>query len=167
MEEIRNKVDESGLVQLDLEQLIRPVDLAEIDLAQFLENGFLLREKSFRQAIQQFETAPFSNKQVAVFCSTDAIIPLWSWMLLGLKLRAVQAETHQGRPEEVQKRLFLQQLESLPLEVYENQRVIVKGCADRVPEEAYVRLTQRLQPLVKTLMFGEACSAVPLYKSRS
>lgn len=166
MEEIRNKVEESGLLQLDLEQLIKPVSLVELDIAPFLEEGIFLREKTFRTAVQQLDIAPFHRKTVAVFCSTDAIIPLWSWMLIGLKLQEVQAETHQGKPEEVRKRIFLQQLENLPLEDYQNQRVIVKGCAERVPEEAYARLTQRLQPIVLSLMFGEACSAVPLFKRK-
>lgn len=167
MEEIRNKVDESGLLQLDLERLIQVPQVLELDLTSFLEGGFLLREKNFRAALKEMDIEPYRSKTVALFCSTDAILPLWSWMLLSLKLQEVEADVYQGSKTEVQKRLVLAQVEAIDHEDYRDKRMIVKGCSEHIPEEAYLRLAQKLQPVVKNLMFGEACSAVPLYKRAS
>lgn len=163
---IRNKVDESGLIQIDLDHLLPNTEVVGLDLAQFLENGFILREKKFREDVRSMDTSPYFRKKVALYCSTEAIIPLWSWMVLSIRLQEDEADVYHGHPKEVQKRLRLNAIESLSTDAFKDARVIVKGCSDAIPEEAYVRLSLKLKPVVKSLMFGEACSAVPVYKKR-
>jgi len=165
-ESIRNRVDESGLITLDLERAFAIENPVLFDLAEYLEQGFLLREKAFRLALQQMDVSPFEGKEVALFCSTDAIVPLWSWMLVGLRLGEVAKGIHHASAEEVYERLFLKAIEDLDLAEYTDQRVIVKGCSEKVPSSAYLALSLKLKPVVKSLLFGEACSSVPLYKRR-
>jgi flavin-dependent dehydrogenase len=166
MEEIRNKVDESGLIQLDLEHLIKTPTVLPLDIAELLEEGFFLREKPFRQAVKELDASPYTDKAVALYCSTDAILPLWSWMLLTIKLTEVGAVVYQSSVKEAREALFLKAIDELPIDEYQDGKVIVKGCSDGVPVSAYSRLSQRLSSTVKSLMFGEACSAVPIFKAK-
>lgn len=164
MDVIRNKVAESDLIQLDLEQLIKLPGVVSLDMASFLEEGLFLKEKEFRSAIRQLDTQAYYQKVVALHCSTDAILPLWSWMLVSIHLQDVATEVQRGTSEEVRERLYHQRIHGLPLETYQDAKVIVKGCSSGVPTSAYMALSQRLRPVVKSLMFGEACSSVPLFK---
>jgi hypothetical protein len=164
MDVIRNKVAESDLIQLDLEQLIKLPDVVSLDMASFLEGGLFLKEKEFRSAIRQLDTQAYDQKVVALHCSTDAILPLWSWMLVSIHLQDATNEVQRGTTEEVRERLYHQRIHDLPIETYKDAKVIVKGCSSGVPISAYMALSQRLRPVVKSLMFGEACSSVPLFK---
>ena len=164
MDVIRNKVAESDLIQLDLEQLIKLPAVVSLDMASFLEEGLFLKEKEFRSAIQQLDTRAYDQKVVALYCSTDAILPLWSWMLVSIHLQDAATEVQRGTTEEVLERLYNERIHGLPLETYQDAKVIVKGCSSGVPTSAYMALSQRLRPVVKSLMFGEACSSVPLFK---
>ena len=165
--DIRNKVEESGLVQIDLETLIDIPLLQPFDLANYLYEGLVLREKPFREALNALDAENFFGQNVALHCSSDAILPLWSWMLAAMRLEDFKAHVHYGTPEEVSKNLYLRALDNINWSQYAQSRVIVKGCSENIPLAAYVVLVQKLKPLVKTLMFGEACSAVPLYKAPS
>jgi len=163
---IRNRVDESGLITLDLEKICSVDNPVSFDLAEHLEQGFLLREKAFRTALKEMSLESYQNKEVALLCSTDAIVPLWSWMLVGIRLADVAKGIHHASIEDLYERLFLKAIDEMSTEKFTDQRVIVKGCSEKVPSSAYLALSLKLKPVVKSLLFGEACSSVPLYKRK-
>jgi len=164
---IRNKVAESGIVTLDLSLFITPQDqLLTFDLKPFLFRELILREKDYRQALQAFDFSPFASKDVALYCSADAIIPAWAYMLAASHLQPVAASVTFGTPEQVSHIRLLERLKSgIEAAAYAGKRVVLKGCGDvAVPEAAYVAATLLLRPVVKSLMYGEPCSTVPVYK---
>jgi hypothetical protein len=167
MDEIRNKVAESGLLSLDLERYVGPLSVVGFDLANWLDQGLVLREANFKEQLNAMDWSDFKEKDLAMFCSTDAIVPAWAFMWLSRDLAAVGARVFLGNPEEVTARLFLNKLE---LSVthdpsFDGARVIVKGCSTKkVPQEAYALLTRLLIGRAKSLMFGEPCSTVPVFK---
>lgn len=156
---------QSGLITLKLEEYAPQAAIVPFDLAPFLFKGLVLREKDFRQAISELDWTLYQGKHLAVHCSADAIIPLWAYMLV-----AVHAQGHVqgicfGTVAEVETRLFLDRIRKIDLEPFRGARVVVKGCGDKsVPEAAYLEIAALLQPIVQSLMFGEPCSTVPLYK---
>jgi hypothetical protein len=167
MDEIRNKVADSGLLALDLERYTPPTQIVDFDLAMWLDNGFVLREAPFKEQLKSTNWSQFQGKNVAVFCSTDAIVPAWAYMWLSRDLAAVEARVFLGNPQDVAARLFLDALESKVIQdpTFDDARVIVKGCSTQfVPLEAYVLLTRLLLGRAKSLMFGEPCSTVPVFK---
>lgn len=167
MSEIINKVAESGLITLDLETLYPVDEILGFDLKDHLFMGLILKEKDFRASLQSMDWSVYQGKQVALFCSADAIIPLWAYMLVTSYLRPVAKAVHSGTPEEARKQLFIQQIRSLDLAPFAGARVVVKGCGDlQLGEYAFVEITNLLQPVVKSLMYGEPCSTVPVYKLR-
>ncbi len=163
-EDIVNKVDESGLVQLDLSQLYRPGTRSTFDLASFLHEGLVLKEKDFRQQLADCDWSVYRGCFVAVTCTADAIVPTWAFMLAAVHLAPVAECVVMGTPEALEETLFLEAVAGLDAEAYRDRRVVVKGCGEKVPAPAYVALVNKLQPVVKSLMFGEPCSTVPLYK---
>ena len=162
---IVNKVAESGLISLDLEQWYPGRPTALFDIKDHLFMGMIVKEKAFRESLKQTDWSVYNNKAVAITCSADAIIPVWAYMLLASYLQPVCADLYIGTEQELLKHLFLRNIDAADLSSYKDQRVIVKGCGDTpIGEFAYAEITKRLLPLVKTLMYGEPCSTVPVYK---
>lgn len=166
-ETIQNRVAESGLITLDPAGFLPKQEVLAFDLKNFLFMGAILKEKDFREAMASHDWSLYEGKQVAVFCSADAIIPMWAYMLVSSRLAPVAATVYAGTPEELRKKIFLDNLSTLDTASFTDQRVVVKGCGDEpIGEWAYLEITRKLQPVVKSLMYGEACSAVPVYKRK-
>ncbi|HLS71357.1 MAG TPA: DUF2480 family protein [Chitinophagaceae bacterium] len=164
---IVNKVAQSGIITLDLENFKYKEEILSFDLEPFLFKGMILREKDFRQAVKEFDWSIYENKKVAVFCSADAIIPMWAYMLITTYLNGVNGKAIFGKPEEVEEVLLKENIQAINEEEYQDKRVVIKGCSDKpLPESAYVEISKKLLPVVKTLMFGEPCSTVPVYKQK-
>ena len=164
---IQNKVSESGLVTIDLERFLPAKPIVSFDLAPFLFMGQILKEKDFRESMQQQAWLNFSGKAVAVFCSADAIIPAWAYMLVASNLSGIASEMYMGTISDMEKHLTIKAMSSLQVADFEDKRVVVKGCGDRqIGEYAYLEITRILRPVVKTLMYGEPCSTVPVYKRK-
>ncbi|HEY0059405.1 MAG TPA: DUF2480 family protein [Flavisolibacter sp.] len=164
---ILNKVANSGLLTLDLEKYIPSHPIVTFDLKDHLFMGMILKEKDFREGLKALDLQPYTGKNVAVICSVDAVIPVWAYMLLVTYLQPVAKEVFLGTEAELKKHLFLQNLDAIDTEPYKDQRVVVKGCGE-VPVEdyAYAAITKKLLPVVKSIMYGEPCSTVPVYKKR-
>ena len=162
---IVNRVQDSGLIQLDLASLLAPPPTAEVDLAQWLEQGFLLREKPFREGVAAMDAAALSGHVVALRCSTDAILPDWAWMLVTATLTSAGATCLVGTLADAQTKAWTHAVLALDPETYRGERVIVKGCATAGGPSTLVTFTAHIGPVVRSLMFGEACSAVPLVKN--
>ena len=162
---IINKVAESGLITFNLEEYYTPGDRVLFDVKDYLFQGIILKEKTFRTSLQTIDWGGYHKKYVAIFCTTDAIIPTWAYMLVATYLEPFAKKIIFGNLSTLETILFAETLSNINLEIYRNERVIIKGCSQvPVPEFAYVEITRLLKPLVKSLMFGEACSTVPLYK---
>lgn len=165
MEEIRNKVKESGLIQLDLANYKPTVKMVGIDLAAQLWQGLVLKEKDFRDWIKNHHWAQYQGKAVYIFCSTDAIIPTWAFMLVTSALEKENVYSQVGSEMELTKALIQEAICSIDTNEIKDQRVIIKGCADIAdPAFAMSYLVRLLQPHVKSIMYGEPCSTVPIYK---
>ena len=165
MSEILNKVAESGLITIDLEAYYPEGERIAFDMAPLLVEGLLLREKDFRSFITEHDWSTYKGKHVALFCSTDAIIPRWAWMLLSAALQPFATTVVFGNAETLENVLFESFLSQLNPEDYRDQRVVIKGCSHKpVPVQAYVKLTALLLPVVKSILYGEPCSTVPVYK---
>lgn len=168
MEEIVNKVAESGLIQMDLADY-KPAKnkIVGVDLADQLWEGLVLKEKDFRLFLTENDWTKFEGKFVFVHCTADAIIPTWAYMLICSKLHGIAAFVNVGTLEALEKEMIKQIIEEMDLTPFTEGRVIIKGCADITsPEYAMSLLVQRLQPVVKSIMYGEPCSTVPVYKRK-
>ncbi len=164
-EEIVNRVSKSKLITFDLEELYPVGKRLSMDIAQWLDQGFILREKVFRESLEQFDWPIYKDAYVNLYCSTDAIVPAWAYMLVASKLTGMAKRVVVGSLEALETQLFSEIINQLDTSPYADVPVIIKGCANKpVPENAYLLLIQKLQPIAKSLMFGEACSSVPLYK---
>ena len=163
---IRNKVAESGIITLDLEPFTpRDEKVLLFDLRPFLFREMILKEKDYRTGLQEYDWAPYQDKHVGIVCTADAIIPMWAYMLAASYLRPVAASVHFGDEAVVKKEVMLTGINALESTEYVDKRVILKGCGEiPVPEAAYIAATEKLQPVVKSLMYGEPCSTVPIYK---
>jgi hypothetical protein len=165
VEEIRNKVKESGLIQLDLANYKPTVQMVGIDLAAQLWQGLVLKEKDFRDWIKNHHWTQYQGKAVYIFCSTDAIIPTWAFMLVTSALEKENVMSIVGNENDLSKSLIVHQMNQIDISELEQQRVIIKGCADIAdPSFAMSYLVRLLQPHVKSIMYGEPCSTVPIYK---
>lgn len=165
-DEIINKVAEAGIEQIDLKDFVLKEDVVEIDLKHQLWNDFVLKEKDFREWIKLHDWSVYSNKVVAVHCSADAVIPAWAYMLVTSELKSAKA-IYCTNPENAKAEFFFDQLKNWNVSHLADKRAMVKGCSDIPdPEKAYVILTQKLIPVAKSLMFGEPCSAVPVFKRK-
>lgn len=165
--ELVNKVAQSGLITLDLEDFFPKEAIIAFDIKEFLFRGLILKELDFRAALKAHDWSAYKDKTVAVFCSTDAIIPQWAFMLVGTYLSAQTTEIYFGTTEDVEQKLFLLNLKNIDATKYIDEKIIIKGCGTKtVTGEAYLEITKKLQPVVKSLMFGEACSTVPIYKRK-
>ncbi|MFD1819918.1 Protein of unknown function [Pseudarcicella hirudinis] len=162
---IINKVANSGLVTLDLEELYAKGERVIYDLKDNLFMGMILKEKDFREFLKTHDWEQYRNKNIAIICSEDAIVPTWAYMLLTLKLQPVANTIVFGDLKELENKLFYEAIAKINPEEYRNARVVIKGCSKvPVPTSAYVEITRILQPVAQSLMFGEPCSTVPLYK---
>lgn len=167
MEEIVNRVANSKLKTFNLEDLYPAGKREQIDISQWLTEGFILREKDFRDSLKNHDWSAYSDAYVALHCSTDAIVPAWAYMLVTTYLQPVAKKVVVGNLTDLETVLYTEKIGALDVSVYQDEYVIVKGCSNKpVPQNAYILLTQKLQSVVKSLMFGEACSSVPLYKSK-
>ena len=166
MEEIINKVANSVLEVFDLEDYYPSGLRAQIDISQWLLEGFLLREKDFREALKNHDWSQYQDQYVAIHCSTDAIVPTWASILVAIQLAPFAKKIINGTLEDLEASLYQELLPKIDFSVYQNKPVIIKGCSRKpVPMRAYVLAAQYLHPFAKSIMYGEACSAVPLYKS--
>jgi hypothetical protein len=165
MEEIVNKVAASGLVTIDLEEIYPIGERAVIDFAPQLWQGMALREKDFRDWIASHDWNQYQGKHVAFFCSVDAIIQPWAYMLIASKLCGIASTALQGNSADLENHLFRSLIDALDVEQYRDKRCVVKGCSNKpVPAAAYAYLVSRIQPIAKSIMFGEPCSTVPVFK---
>jgi len=165
-EEIVNRIAESGLITLDLEQFI-PEDqnIAVFDLKDYLFMGMILKEKDFRSALTEHDWDQYQDKYLAVHCSADAIIPMWAYMLIASYAQPFAKEIIFGSTNELKNQILVRNITALNVNDYDQKRVVVKGCGDfPIAESAYLEITKKLRPHVKSLMFGEPCSTVPIYK---
>ena len=166
MEEIINKVANSVLEVFDLEDYYPKGIRTQIDISQWLAEGFLLREKDFREHLKNHDWSQYQDQYVAIHCSTDAIVPAWASILVAIQLAPFAKKIINGNLEDLDASLYEELLPKIDYSVYKNKPVILKGCSRKpVPMRAYVLAAQFLQPFTRSIMYGEACSAVPLYKS--
>jgi hypothetical protein len=164
-DEIINKVANSSLEVFDLEDYYPHGIRTQIDLSQWLEEGFLLKEKDFRESIKNHDWKQYKNHYVAIHCATDAIIPAWAIILVTVYLTPFAKKIVSGNLSDLETALYQDIIPTLDFSKYQDKPVILKGCSKKpVPESAYVLAIQKLQPYAKSIMYGEACSAVPLFK---
>ena len=165
--EIVNKVANSGLITLNLEDYYPAGDRCFFDMKNHLFEGLILKEKDFRDFVKSHHWEQYQNQYVAIGCTTDAIIPIWAYMLVCNALAPFATKVVQGDLTQLESILFEEAIAKLNVREFEGERVIIKGCSNKpVPEHAYVCLTQKLSGVVKSIMFGEACSTVPIYKKK-
>lgn len=166
-ENIINKVAQSGLTTLDPAEFYPQGERVIYDIAVNLFQGLILREKDFREFVKGHDWTQYQDKNVGITCSADAIVPAWAYMLLANRMAPYARDVVFGNEEVLETVLFTKAIEKLNVEQYRDQRMVIKGCGDvAVPVSAYIALTEKLTPVVKSLMFGEPCSTVPLYKRK-
>ncbi len=165
IEPIINRVEESDILVFNLEEFWDGHPIEELDIEPFLLEGLVVREKLFREKVRDFDWEQFEDAHVAVFCSTDAIIPTWAFMLIASRLEGIARSVTVGRKEDLIREHFARALAEADLEEYRDRPVVVKGCGSKiVPPSAYVAATRRLQEVASKLMYGEPCSSVPLWR---
>ncbi len=166
-EEIINRVANSKLLTFDLEEIYPKGERVAFDISGWLLEGIVLRESEFREKAKKQDWAQYQDKYVALFCSTDAIVPGWAYLLLSLHLAPLAKKVTVGSLDELESILFAELLQNIDISEYIDKPVIIKGCAHKpIPQNAYVLLAQKLQPVAKSIMYGEACSSVPLFKRK-
>ena len=166
-DEIINKVANSVLEVFDLEDYYQNGIRTQIDISQWLYEGFLLKEKDFREALKNHDWSQYQDHYVAVHCSTDAIIPAWASILVTVYAAPFAKKIISGNFEDIETALYQEKLPTLDYSIYQDKPVILKGCSKKpVPQSAYLLAIQHLQPFAKSIMYGEACSAVPLFKKQ-
>ncbi|GAA0714027.1 DUF2480 family protein [Aquimarina litoralis] len=167
-EEIINRVaNNKNLITIDLEDYYPEGDRVVFDIKDWLYEGFILREKEFRQQVSEHDWSQYQNAYVALHCSSDAIIPGWAYLLLTTKLTPFAKHVAVGSLKDLETMLFSDIIRTLDISAYQDKLLIIKGCANKpIPENAYIQLIQKLQPIAKSIMYGEACSSVPLFKRK-
>lgn len=164
-EEIVNRVQKSGLVTIDLDDIELPKNILEIDIKCWLHEGLFLKEKEFRAKVNSHDWSKYKNSYVYVHCSSDAIVPTWAYMLVSSQLENLTNKVTIGGKEKFYERYFENALNKLDFTIYKEKSVIIKGCSDeKIPISAYHLITTKLKPIAKSIMYGEACSAVPVFK---
>lgn len=166
-DEIINRVANSKLITLDLEDYYPEGKRVLFDIKDWLFEGFVLREKDFRQQVLEFNWPDYKDCYVALTCSTDAIIPGWANMLLSIHLEPYAKKVLIGNLEQLEASIYQDIINALDITAYKDKPIIIKGCANKpVPQNAYIMLSTKLKPIAKSIMYGEACSSVPLYKNK-
>ena len=165
-DEIVNKVANSGIVSIDLEELYTEGERMLLDVKPLLFQELILKEKDFREFIKNEDWSKYKNRLVAITCTNDAIVPTWAYMLLSLALEPFAKKIIFGNIEQLEISLFDEALSKMDFSQYKDARIVIKGCSDKpVPTNAFVKLTASLKPFAKSIMYGEPCSTVPLYKA--
>jgi hypothetical protein len=167
LELIENKVANSGLITLNLEELFDPTERMVLDIAPWLFRGLILKEKEFRDYVKAHDWAQYQHKFLVFECSADAIVPTWAYMLLSVAVHPFAKRYFFGSAQDLNVLLYQEAIDKIDASQYQDARVIVKGCSDiPVPVNAYVAITAKLFPVAKSIMYGEACSNVPIYKKK-
>ncbi|NOT92118.1 DUF2480 family protein [Ferruginibacter sp.] len=162
-----NKVAESGIITLNLEDYYPKGETILFDLKEYLFMGLILKEKDYREALKNLDLAPYQDKNVALTCTADAIIPMWAYMLAASYLQPVAKTIVFGNEDVLLQTLFLKNLYTINTADYVDKRVVIKGCGELpVTESAYVEITNLLRPVAKSIMYGEPCSTVPIFKKK-
>jgi hypothetical protein len=167
MEEIVNRVAESGIITLNLEEFYPKGEIAVFDMKDHLFMGLILKEKDFRAALQNLDWEQYRDKNVAVTCSVDAIIPVWAYMLVASYLQPVAKEIVFGDEKTLVQNIISRNLSTINTAEFADKRVVIKGCGElSIPDAAYMEVTTKLRPVAKSIMYGEPCSTVPIYKKK-
>lgn len=162
-----NKVAQSGLISFDLSEYYHSGERVLYDIKDNLFMGLILKEKDFREFIKEHDFSQYQDKNVAITCTADAIVPTWAYMLLATRIEPYANLLIFGDLNDLEDALFRDALSKIDLSKYQDERVVIKGCGDiPVPVSAYVEITRKLRPVVKSIMYGEPCSTVPLYKKK-
>jgi hypothetical protein len=163
--EIENKVLNSGLITFDLENLYHSGERIPFDIKPLLYREMIVKEKDFREYIKTHDWSQYQGKNIAFICTSDALVPTWAYMLLAKAIQPYANRYVFGDLQLLESILFYDAISKINMEEFKDKRVIVKGCSDKnVPVSAYVEITNKLLPLVKSIMYGEACSNVPIFK---
>ena len=166
-DDIINRVANSKLATIDLEDFYPEGKRILFDIKDWLFEGFVLREKDFRKQVSEFDWSQHKNQYVALTCSTDAIVPGWAYMLLSLHFERFTKKVIVGDLEQLETSIYQDIIQKLDISEYEGKPIIIKGCSNKpVPQNAYIMLSNKLKPVAKSIMYGEACSSVPLYKKK-
>ncbi len=165
MDEIVNRVAKSKVEQIDLEDFYPTNPFTTVDISQWMYEGLLLKEQEFRKSLEHYDWKQYENHFVHITCSTDAIVPTWAFLLVGLHLQPFVQKVVYGTLDDLKNSIWEEIITKIPLEKYQNKRVVVKGCGKKaIPLNAYVKLINVLSGNAKSILFGEICSAVPLFK---
>lgn len=165
--EIINRVAQSKLITFDLEELYPEGRREVLDIKDWLHEGIILKEKEFRNALEDYNWSNYEGAYVALTCSTDAIVPGWAFMLVVSKLNPFAKKVVVGSIEDLETSLYQTILDGLDVSEFKDKPVIIKGCSNKpVPENAYIQVMSKIQKVAKSVMYGEACSAVPLFKKK-
>jgi hypothetical protein len=166
-EPLVNKVADSGLITFDLTHFLDGQDIVLFDIKQYLFMELILKEKDFRASLLTTDWTVFQDKRVGIYCSTDAIIPMWANMLIASALEPFAKSIHFGNEDKVRADIILEGINQINTGDYKDQRMVIKGCGETpVGEAAYIAITHKLKPVVKSIMYGEPCSTVPVYKRK-
>lgn len=164
---IINKVADSGLISLDLENYYPKGEVVVFDMKDHLFMGMILKEKDFREALKNLDWEIYKNKYVAVTCTADAVIPVWAYMLVASNLSSIAKDFIMGDEKELHRTLFLKNLSAINTREFADKRIVIKGCGETpIGEFAYTEITKLLCPVAKSIMYGEPCSTVPVYKKK-
>lgn len=164
---LNNKVAESGIISVDLASFLPSNEIVLFDIKPYLFMELILKEKDFRASLVSIDWSAYQDKIVGIYCSTDAIIPMWANMLIVSGIQPFAKAVYFGNENKVREQLLLEQIVSINVQDYTDQRVVIKGCGETpIGESAYVAITQKLRPVVKSIMYGEPCSTVPIYKKK-
>lgn len=167
MDQIVNKVAESGIITLDLEQFYPKGEIAVFDMKEHLFMGLILKEKDFRAALLNLDWAQYRDKYVSVTCTADAIIPVWAYMLVASYLQPVAKEIIFGDENTLIRTVISGKISLIDTSAYADKRVVIKGCGEiKIPDAAYMEVTAKLRPVAKSIMYGEPCSTVPIFKKK-
>ena len=166
-EPLINKVADSGLITFDLTQFLNGKDIVLFDIKQYLFMELILKEKEFRASLLTTDWKAFQDKHVGIYCSIEAVIPMWANMLIASALEPYAKSIHFGNEDQVRADIILEGINKINTNDYKDQRMVIKGCGETpVSESAYIAITHKLKPVVKSIMYGEPCSTVPVYKKK-
>ena len=162
-----NKIAESGIISIDLSSFLPNNEVVVFDIKPYLFMELILKEKEFRASLANIDWKDYQDKIVGIHCSADAIIPMWANMLVASGLSNTAKAIFFGDENKVREQILLQEIAAINATDYTDQRVVIKGCGDTpIGESAYIAITQKLRPVVKSIMYGEPCSTVPVYKKK-
>jgi hypothetical protein len=165
---LNNKVAESGIITIDLASFLNDKEIVLFDIKPFLFMELILKEKDFRAALLSTDWSVYQGKVVGIYCTVDVIIPMWANMLIVSALQPVAKAVYFGDETKVREQVLLDEINKIATQDYDDQRVVIKGCGETaIGESAYVAITQKLRPVVKSIMYGEPCSTVPVYKKKA